>query len=1420
MKKILLILLSFFITQYIFSQGCTVTGSSPSDTIVCGERVLLSAFGQAQGNALLSENFNTGSYGPGWASTQQAMWNNPCSPGGVDGTTHVWMGNSGPVPRVLTTTSFNLSSCAVAGVTICFDMLFATQGNSAPCEGPDEPQEGIFLQYSIDNGATWININYFDPNGGNDPQLINWNNWCFPVPLAALTANTKFRWFQDADSGADYDHWGIDNVVIYCNDPTYQIVWQHDGYNLGPVGGTDPNAVAPHVTTNYVVTMSNGTNTCYDTVRIVVVNPTIVLNAGNDTVVCNGQCATLNATAKIIQKPAKTPTYRNQEQATISGAPGFPGFPPFIPATPGSALLNMDINITNLNQATVTNGYITSVCIGSLSMLLFAGIDIFDIWLVCPSGDSILLVKDSTLTGNNLTNTCFVPAGGNITSGASPYTGSFAPNQSFNNLTGCYANGVWSLHFQAIFYGFSLPTGFFNSWSISFNDPEISYVGNFSWNPTAGMTNPLTLTPTVCPPPTAYTLTVSDTAGCVTLSDVINVTTQSCCGLSAIISQVQPTCGGTNGSINVTPVPAGTYSYAWSDGPSVLQNRTGLGAGTYTVTITDVNIPTCTFDTTITLNSNSTLNVLLTNPINPTCAGSNGSITFSLNGGTAPYTITIDTNGTSFTINSPFPIPSTTINTVPAGAVNISVTDALGCTATANAVLTAPVSCCGFTVSAVLVQPTCGQSNGSVSLTPAGGSGNYTYAWGGGQSTSLITNVSAATYSVTITDNGFANCFIDTTFTLNSNSSLAVSLTNPVNPTCAGFDGSVTFSLSGGTTPYEIALDTNGNLLNFNSFVPIPATTINNLGPGQVNISVTDGLGCVVSANVVLVAPANCCSFNVTAVIAQPACAQTNGSIALTAVNGSGNYTYAWGGGQNTSILSNVGAGNYLVTITDNAYPNCFIDTTFALNSNSNLVLTLTNPISPTCGNSDGSFTFSISGGTAPYVLTADTNGALFTTLNSPVTTPATILANVPAGTFDVSLADANGCQSNATIIVAAPVCCTLQANVNVIPPSCGLSNASLVVLVTTAGIPPYTYSIDGINYQAQNIFSNVSTGSYDVITQDVNGCSDTINSIVPASINNLNVTTLVTNVTCFGANDGTATANPVGGNLPYSFVWSNAINTATISNLAIGNYSVTVSDLTNCTGSAVATITEPQALAVSLGNDTTLCIGLPVMLNAGSGYSTYLWSTNEITQTIVPTLAGIYSVIVTDVNGCSATDAVNVNFVPLPLLDLGEDKIAYEGTYVGLISLVNDGATTAGTYNWQPDTLLSCITCQNTVAYASDTISYTLTFTDTYGCAVTDNINLFVIPLGNVYWPNAFTPTGDGNNDLYLPFGSGVKQINWSIFNRWGEKVFESDNFFSGWDGTYKGSPVPMGVYVYSATAVKMDNTTKKYKGSVTLIR
>ena len=171
-------------------------------------------------------------------------------------------------------------------------------------------------------------------------------------------------------------------------------------------------------------------------------------------------------------------------------------------------------------------------------------------------------------------------------------------------------------------------------------------------------------------------------------------------------------------------------------------------------------------------------------------------------------------------------------------------------------------------------------------------------------------------------------------------------------------------------------------------------------------------------------------------------------------------------------------------------------------------------------------------------------------------------------------------------------------------------------------------------------------------------------------------------------------------------------------------------------------------------------------------------------------------------------------------MVDLGEDKLVYEGEHVGIFANINQGSGGTGTYNWMPDTLLNCINCQNVVALAVDTITYILVYSDAFGCPASDTITLNVLPVGDIFWPNAFSPNGDGNNDIFWPFGSGVKQIDWQMFNRWGEKVFESNNFNYGCDGTYQGKPLPMGVYVYTAKVVLMNNVDRKYKGSVTLIR
>jgi len=593
------------------------------------------------------------------------------------------MGNTSPVPRILCTQSYDLTA-GTAGVTICFDLLFATQTGdpaTAPCEGPDEPDEGVCLQYSIDGGASWVTINYFDPNGGYDPMLTNWNNWCFQLPPAAITANTMIRWFQVADSGADYDHWGIDNVVIYFNDPTYQITYLHDSYNLGATGGTDPNPVCPNSTTSYTVQMTNGTFTCTDIVTVTVVMPTFNVVAIPDTTICSGSCVQLQGTPSVIVSPGKTPTYENNEVSIV---------------TDGNASVN--INITDLNMTQVLPGSITQVCINAFS---FSGTQIctnlsgcicnglpisfgqtcnldissFNVYLNAPGGCQILLVPQYEASGTMYQDVCFVPSGGqNISDPSFPTAGNWNPNQPLDNLAGCTANGVWSIEFDAP-GGLGFGVGTFTGWSISFIDPEISYNGNYTWSPTTNMTGSGTLTPIVCPPSTTtYTLTVSDTAGCATASDAATVTVNPCTFNVTVNSAA--ICAGGCTNISATVVGGtGPYTYSWTNGlPATAgpHNVCPAVTTTYSVTTTDNGAGglTATASGVVTVNALPPVNAGVDQTV---CTGT--AVTLSGGGATSYLWSNGVTDGTPFT-----PLATTTYT--------VTGTDGNGCSNTDQIIVT------------------------------------------------------------------------------------------------------------------------------------------------------------------------------------------------------------------------------------------------------------------------------------------------------------------------------------------------------------------------------------------------------------------------------------------------------------------------------------------------------------------------------------------------------------------------------------------------------------------------------------------------------------------------------------------------------------------------------------------------------------
>ncbi len=220
------------------------------DTIqICaGDIVDLSAI--AGCDYMMMNDFNDGTIGVGWTSSCSPMFNNPCDPS-PNGTIYLWIGNDTDFPRELVTQEYIVTDLC----QICFDMDYATQAGTSPCEGIDLPNEGVHLQWSTDGGATWTDINYWDPLGGYDPQMITWNNYCEFVPTAAASSNTQFRFFQDVTSGFDYDHWGLDNVEISCPGNGLVVQWSHGPTDLDP-----PVDVFPTTNITYTVIVDDGFN--------------------------------------------------------------------------------------------------------------------------------------------------------------------------------------------------------------------------------------------------------------------------------------------------------------------------------------------------------------------------------------------------------------------------------------------------------------------------------------------------------------------------------------------------------------------------------------------------------------------------------------------------------------------------------------------------------------------------------------------------------------------------------------------------------------------------------------------------------------------------------------------------------------------------------------------------------------------------------------------------------------------------------------------------------------------------------------------------------------------------------------------------------------------------------------------------------
>ncbi|MEO8087050.1 MAG: CotH kinase family protein [Bacteroidota bacterium] len=604
-------------------------------------------------------------------------------------------------------------------------------------------------------------------------------------------------------------------------------------------------------------------------------------------------------------------------------------------------------------------------------------------------------------------------------------------------------------------------------------------------------------------------------------------------------------------------------------------------------------------------NCNCNLNVTAQNA---SCSGNcNGQ---AIAAGTSNYPVTYswDNGGEADTLTS-----------LCVGIYVVTMEDAVGCIQTDTVVVNSPAS---FTATTSAIQSNCGQCNGTAIALVTGGVGPFTFLWNNGQTNDTIINLCPGNYSVTITDQ--AGCSVLRSAFIAGNGSVT---TNPssTNLLCNGIcNGDASISVTAGIPPFTYSWSPGGNT----------TSTVNNLCAGAYIVTTTDSNGCVKRDTIQITQPTvlNAIANTFSGVSCN---GDNNGTASVSASGGTPPYGYSWSpAGGNSSNASNLSAGTYIVSVTDN---NLCVDTV-VIHINEPAALTLfTSATAASCGASNGTATCAPSGGVSPY-----------TYAWLPIGGSNSTATNLPAGSYSVTVTDSNNCVQTTFVSVnnsGAPVM-TLQSSNDV---SCNGDSSGSAVVNTTGGTPPYSYSWSPLGGSGATA-NNLPAGNYVVTITDANSCISTLNiSIQEPSAITTNLQ--VGNITCFGSCDGSASMNVSGGAGGFVYLWSNSATTDSVNGLCAGNYSIQVTDANLCVSNQNFNITQPaSSLVVTVSHTNASCAGCPdgwasAIVNGGNSPYSYLWNTipPQTTSLITGLLQGTYVVCVTDVNNCTQCDSVQI---------------------------------------------------------------------------------------------------------------------------------------------------------------------------------
>ncbi len=1383
---------------------------------------------------MMNNNFNNGTIGTGWSSNASPMFNNPCGPG-PDGTTYLWIGPATSFPRRLTTVGFQVTTQC----QICFDMKYATQSQASPCEGPDEPTEGVHLQYStVGPNGPWIDINYWNPNGGYDSYLTTWHKYCENVPV---NGTVWFSWYQDVTSGNDYDHWGLDNVEIFCPPPNQTINSYFNGVQVASNQTTV--SITPQTSGYFTAIVSDGTNYAKDSVYVSVYPPPNMSISGLN----NSYCVT-DAAATLTGSP--TP-------GEFSG-PGISGNT-FNPSSAG----------VGTHTITYHHYYVTTNTSTGMLTLFYDDFSTDKGWTGygtqwsrgpamastgCsgsqdPSQDNTP-TADNYLIGNwiggcyqnNMNQTYWLTSPVINCAGMSQcniefYSHSGVESPTYDKL---YISAYNGTNWQQVWVNTAVVNE--TAWTLkTFSVPQANNNPNFrirfGIGPTDGSVTYKGWNIDDFKVKCYGTITVTDTLCDFVTSQQVTVLPQP----TSTFTFNDSICPNSTTTIQYTGNASANATYNWNFGGGTVIS--GTGAGPYVVQYANDG----TYNISLTVIDNGCQSVVTTQTLtvlpfgHPYCcilpttnAGMDNQIcglTYNMNAipsvGTGTWS---QVSGPGSAVFQNLNSPTTSVTVSQAGTYSFQwhEVNGVGCENSDTVVITfiqQPIAEAGQNISVCSL-------SASLYAVPSVGTGTWSQVSGPG--TLSFSNLNDPQATVTTTTQGTYVL----QWTENNNgctSSDQVTLVLTVQPVAnAGADNSIcsfnytmTAIPSVGTGTW-LMINGPGNAQFSNIQSPSTNVQVSTYGTYTFVWTENNGNGCVSSDTVEITfnyIPTSV--FNINPILC-------NGDTTIITYTGNAlpNATYSWNFG-NANVISGTGAGPFYINYNQPGSFNISLQvsqygcqstvTTQSVINPQPISLSLSKQDVSCFGLNDGVISSVVQGGTAPYTYLWN-NGSINANL-----------IQVSAGWYALTVTDANGCKISNEITVFEPAKLSID-----MPDSIAICKDSTITILASVTGGTYPYSFLWNNGVTQpNITVNPSyTTIYTLQVTDGKNCtalkSVKIYVFPPVSLSAFaNIDSI-----CMGEKI-TITTNVSGGKPPYTYFVNNIQTTLPIyiyPNSA-QSYQVKVIDGCGYTAMADVPIFVYPTPSINPSSDKIAgCAPLTVQFNESSPDEgqTYLWNfgdnTSAFSKNPLHTFKnpGTYTITITVISqyGCQVVNVFPnwITVYPVP-----DAKFIADPTIATVVKpeiQFKNMSTLADSVMWffgDGDSSTIYSPYHRYKAFQPAKYHVTLVVFTNKGCVDTAYGIVEVRDIYTFYAPTAFSPDGDGINEVFRLTGHGIDEetFNLKIYDRWGEIVFETNDIHLGWDGRIKnGQIAPVGTYTWVARFKDVQKIMHEEYGKVNIIR